>query len=112
MSNADEAGAQPAVSFPIVSAVEPVAPAVIGDVRLPEPSRAYVQAGAFSQPANVEKARIQLARLGPVDVTNIGSSGRDLWRVRLGPLASPGEAERLAVAVLRSGYPGSHVVVE
>jgi rare lipoprotein A len=107
-----EASASPTVSSPVVSAGEAIAPAVIGKVRLPEPSRAYVQAGAFSHPANVEKARVQLARLGPVHVTNIGSSGRDLWRVRLGPLATPNEAERLAVAVLRSGYPGSHVVVE
>ncbi len=102
----------PVVAAPSMVATAPVAPAVIGATRIAEPGRAYVQAGAFSQPANVEKARVQLGRLGPVNVTNIGSSGHDLWRVRLGPLASPDEAERLVVAVLRFGYAGSHVVVE
>ncbi|MFO1154275.1 MAG: septal ring lytic transglycosylase RlpA family protein [Rhodospirillales bacterium] len=104
---------------PSVPAHKPASPPVIGEVRFPNPTgghaadgRAYVQAGAFSQLANVQKARVQLARLGPVHVTNIGSPGRDLWRVRLGPLPSPDEAERLVGTVLRSGYPGSHVVVE
>jgi rare lipoprotein A len=107
-----EPAAPPVIAPAPPVAVAPLAPAVVGKVRLSERSRAYVQAGAFSHPANVAKARVQLARLGPVHVTNIGSDGRDLWRVRLGPLASPDEAERLVAPVLRSGYPGSHVVVE
>lgn len=85
---------------------------VIGQTQFSPSGRTYVQAGAFSQLANVQKARLQLARLGPVHVTNIGSPGRDLWRVRVGPLDSSDEAERLVAAVLRSGYPGSHVVSE
>ena len=116
LSPVDPGSVEPLAPIAIAPAssadVAPLAPAVVGEVRFSERSRAYVQAGAFSHPTNVEKARVQLARLGPVHVTNIGSGGRDLWRVRLGPLASPDEAERLVAPVLRSGYPGSHVVVE
>jgi rare lipoprotein A len=85
------------------------APAVIGAAGVGQAGRAWIQAGAFAEPGNAEKARAQLARLGPVAVL---PAGRGLYRVRVGPLASLDDAERLLAAVIGSGFPGSHLVIE
>jgi rare lipoprotein A len=81
----------------------------------PTPSgsqNAYVQAGAFANQDNADRVRQRLSRLGPVAVVNRSSGGPPLYRVRLGPLASVTEAERMLTAVKEAGYPGSLVVIE
>lgn len=75
-------------------------------------ARAYVQAGAFANAANADKVRQKLSRFGPVAVVNLGSGGQPLYRVRLGPLNSAGEAERMLTTVIDAGFPGSRVVIE
>ena len=83
---------------------------------LPAPTvasqRAYVQAGAFASADNAQRVRDRLARLGPVAVDNRSAAGSPLYRVRLGPLPSVGEAERMLPTVIQAGFPGSQVVVE
>lgn len=75
-------------------------------------SRAYVQAGAFANPVNADRVRQRLTRLGPVAVVNRGAGGQPLYRVRVGPLTSVGEAEKMLSAVIEAGFPGSQIVVE
>lgn len=74
--------------------------------------RAYVQAGAFANADNAHRVRDRLSRFGPVAVVNGGAAGSTLYRVRLGPLASVGEAERVLPSVIQAGFPGSQIVVE
>jgi rare lipoprotein A len=78
----------------------------------PTASRAYVQAGVFSDPVNADRARRQLAAYGPVEVLLRDFGGRSMHRVRLGPVPSDSEAGRLVEHVVRAGFPGAHIVEE
>lgn len=72
----------------------------------------YVQAGAFSDARNAAWARQRLARLGSVAITNARADGRGLYRVRVGPFASNGEAQRVLARVIGEGFAGSQVVYD
>ena len=72
----------------------------------------YVQAGAFSDARNAAWARQRLARLGSVAITNARADGRGLYRVRVGPFASSGEAQRVLARVIGEGFAGSQVVYD
>lgn len=81
-------------------------------IRAVAPSQLYIQAGAYSQLDNANRVRAQLSGLGPVDVHPFQVGGRNLYRVRLGPLSSSDEADRLLAETVRAGYPGSQIVFE
>jgi rare lipoprotein A len=72
----------------------------------------YVQAGAFSDARNAAWARQRLAQLGSVAITNATADGRGLYRVRVGPFASNGEAQRVLARVISEGFTGSLVVYD
>lgn len=74
--------------------------------------RMYVQAGAFSNPANAERVRNRLAQVGDVNVTTIEVNGRQLYRVRVGPIDDVAEADRLLTAVIDAGYDGARTIVD
>jgi peptidoglycan lytic transglycosylase len=89
--------------------------------RLPEkvttvpvkPTQIYIQAGAFSQTENVTRVKARLQNLGPVKTTAVRSQGIAVYRVRLGPIASVDEADRLlARVVAEAGLPEARIVVE
>lgn len=75
-------------------------------------TRIFVQAGAFGNFDNAHKTSARLADLGPVAVSPVLVNGRDVFRVRLGPIASVEEADRFLDRVIRSGYPQARVVVD
>ncbi|MGE0152955.1 MAG: septal ring lytic transglycosylase RlpA family protein [Reyranellaceae bacterium] len=72
----------------------------------------YVQAGAFSQPENAERLRAQLASLGAAHVMQTWVSGRDFYRVRIGPMATLDAADQLRARVTAAGYGEARVVSE
>lgn len=74
--------------------------------------RAFVQAGAFSDGANASRAGRRLAHLAPVIITYGGLEGRNLYRVRLGPLTSSQEAHEVLAEVARAGFADSKVIME
>ncbi|TVR80769.1 MAG: septal ring lytic transglycosylase RlpA family protein [Rhodospirillales bacterium] len=74
--------------------------------------RPFVQAGAFSYAASAEQVGARLAPLGPVSITAVERDGQAMYRVRVGPLDSIGEADQLLAQVVRAGFPGSRVVYE
>jgi len=76
------------------------------------PSRLFVQAGAFSNASNAERVKQHLGVIGEVSVTPVSIGGRDLFRVRIGPLANVTEAEALLSQVVDAGYTGARTVVE
>jgi rare lipoprotein A len=81
-------------------------------IRAASPSQLYIQAGAYSRFDNADRVRAQLSGLGPVDIHPFQVGGRSLYRVRLGPISSSDEADRLLAETVRAGYPGSHIVFE
>lgn len=71
----------------------------------------FVQAGAFSQFENANRVKAQLTRVGDVEVSQVLVNGRDFFRVRLGPLQSVDEADRVLNDVIRAGYSAAKIIV-
>ena len=76
------------------------------------PTRVFVQAGAFAQFDNANRVRARLANLGPVKVTSVLINGRDLFRVRAGPLAGVTDADRILKWVIDAGYSDARIIVD
>lgn len=70
----------------------------------------FVQVGSFADPANVQRLEEQLASVGRVQVAElIGSTGQ-IYRVRLGPVASAAEADAMAAEVEQMGIAHPRVI--
>lgn len=72
----------------------------------------YVQAGAFSHFDNANRVKAMLHGIGPVKISTILVAGRDLFRVRVGPIAGVAEADRILEGVISSGYPDAQIIVD
>jgi rare lipoprotein A len=74
--------------------------------------RIFVQAGAFSVPENAQRVRSRLASLGNAQVLSTTVRGSQLYRVRVGPVSTVEEADRLAARIVDTGLPDARVVTE
>lgn len=72
----------------------------------------FVQAGAFSQEANAQKVRNQIAELGPVNISPVDVAGQRLWRVRVGPLPDVPTADEVMARAIVMGHAQARIVVE
>jgi rare lipoprotein A len=77
-----------------------------------QPTAIYVQAGAFTQARNAEKLRSELARYGRAQVTVADVGGTQYYRVRLGPVGSVAEGDRLLATVISTGHGDARIVVD
>ena len=79
-----------------------------------EPTRLFVQAGAFRAAANATKLRARLAAVSrvPVRVRRAMSGGNAVYRVWLGPVASVEEADLISNVLGVLGVEGRRIVVE
>ncbi len=75
-------------------------------------SQIFIQAGAFSQPDNANRVKSRIEQLGTVKVTGVRAQGIDMYRVRLGPIPSVEEADRLLSQVVGSGLAEARIVVD
>jgi rare lipoprotein A len=75
-------------------------------------SAMYVQAGAFADVSRADLVRRRLSPIGPIVMSPSRVDGRDLLRVRVGPLRSDEEAERVLASVSRAGFPDCRLVAE
>jgi rare lipoprotein A len=111
--------AQTASIAPVKAAAapEPVAadPPLTGTVTV-GPARPnaqiYIQAGAFAQMDNANRVRARIAGLGGAQITAVRVNGNNLFRVRLGPMASVDDADKMLARVLASGLPDARIVVD
>ena len=98
------------VARPVAAAqMPPSSPRISADASGPS-GRIYIQAGAFAMRDNAERVQSRIARLGSVLVTPAAIDGVALYRVRLGPVESAAQADRLLALVVSSGYPGARIV--
>lgn len=74
----------------------------------------YLQVGAFADLGNADRVARQLrsARLAPVQVTDAQVGGRDIRRVRVGPLQDADQADQIATQIERLGLPRPQVAVD
>lgn len=105
-----------AQSLPPQSANVAAAPAAsVSDKVVVVPVRAtqiYIQAGAYSRADNALRAKGKIDRLGPVQIVGAQVNGADFYRVRLGPIATVGEADRILDRVVESGLSEARIVVD
>jgi rare lipoprotein A len=76
------------------------------------PTQIHVQAGAFSTYEAAHKAAARLSGVGNVNIYPVLVKGRDLYRVRVGPLAAADDADRVLKAVVSNGFEDARVVVD
>jgi rare lipoprotein A len=77
-----------------------------------KPSHIYIQAGAFSKSDNANRVKTRIEQLGTVRVTGVRAQGIDMYRVRLGPIPTVEEADRLLAQVVGSGLAEARIVVD
>ena len=108
-------------SRPVQLAAAPSAPPQMVEPPLPEKvtiraakpnAQIYIQAGAFAQPDNARRVKQRIDGLGSVQITSIRVNGTNLFRVRLGPVSSVEEADRLLAKVLATGFGDARIVVD
>lgn len=104
----------PAPIGPPAAADRPLQP--VG-TRSQEPVRARalaVQAGTFAEPRNAGRVAERLSAIAPgrVRAEPVMIGGRWLYRVRIGPLASTGEADRVLAQARAAGAADARIVVE
>jgi rare lipoprotein A len=74
----------------------------------------FVQAGAFSDPANAERLAEKLRghSYGNVFVRDDQIAGRKMYRVRIGPVPDVTEFDRVVAALERVGINDAHLALD
>jgi rare lipoprotein A len=72
----------------------------------------YVQAGSFSRHDNALRLSARLSGVGKPQIQQAAIQGKTVYRVRLGPLGSVEEADRMLDAVISTGQQDAKVVVD
>lgn len=72
----------------------------------------YVQLGVFSQKDSAEALRQKLSQIGQVEVSELTSGDRQLYRVRVGPVNSRVDANILVDDVLDNGHQDAFILEE
>lgn len=76
------------------------------------PTDMYVQAGAFAIYESANKLRSELEYLGQVAISSINIGGRQLYRVRIGPIASVARADATLAVVIDQGHAEARIIIE
>ncbi|CAA7617450.1 Lipoprotein [Candidatus Terasakiella magnetica] len=76
------------------------------------PSNIFVQAGSFGRHDNAVRLSARLSPVGKAQIQQVNLQGKTVYRVRLGPLASVEDADRVLDAVVSTGQQDARVVVD
>jgi rare lipoprotein A len=107
------AAASNVVAGPIVDTQMPPSPPRVAAIPAGSPSgQIFVQAGAFSMRDNAQRVQSRIATLGSVRVLTASVKGVEIYRVRLGPVESVEQADRLLQRVVNSGYREARIVTD
>jgi len=89
-------------------------PAPAPTAQIHVPPRLYLQVGAFTSRENAAnlQSRLRAAQLGPIFITSEFQGNVRMFRVRVGPLASVAESDRLVQRAMAYGIADAHIVIE
>lgn len=98
----------------------PPTPAAIAPPPLPEQvtvlpvtaTQIFIQVGAYAVAENAFRVKGRVDSLGAVKIYGARVRGIDLYRVRLGPIGSVGEADQLLDRVLATGLTEARIVID
>lgn len=98
----------------LANSATPDKPDVSAPVSTPHPHRLYLQLGSFISPENAEslRARLTLNDVQGVAVEQSTVDRKRIYRVRIGPLKSVEEADRLALQIDRLGIGVPSIVID
>lgn len=74
------------------------------------PTGLFVQAGIFGVRENAERLKQSLSSIAPTHIEEMNVNGRQMYRVKLGPLADLAEADAVLSRVASAGGSGARVV--
>jgi rare lipoprotein A len=109
------AAGSPVTTAPAAVALAAVAPTVVTPVASPAAGAPlFVQAGAFSDPANAQRLADKLrgGSYGKVFVRDDRIAGRTMYRVRIGPVPDVAEFDRVVAALERAGINDAHLALD
>ena len=104
-----------------VRTVDPSMPPAVAAAGAPETAPGsqaaaglFVQAGAFSDPANAQRLaeKLRNGSYGRVFVRDDQIAGRRMYRVRIGPVADVGTFDRVVAALERAGINDAHLALD
>jgi rare lipoprotein A len=72
----------------------------------------FVQAGAFTNVANANRLRLKLAPFGRSQVIPAIVGDQRFYRVRIGPIASLGQADAVLARIVAAGHPEARIIVD
>jgi rare lipoprotein A len=105
-----------AASSPAAVAAAPAAPAApLAQVaQVAVPAALFIQAGAFSDPKNAERLveKLRGGGYGKTFVRDNEIAGRRMYRVRIGPVPSVAEFDRIVAALERVGIHDAHLALD
>ena len=81
---------------------------------VPVPRALFIQAGAFSDPKNADRLleKLRGGGYGKVFVRDNEIAGRRMYRVRIGPVPSVAEFDRIVAALERVGVNDAHLALD
>ena len=95
-----------------VYAFSPVQPETQMTVQPVRPTQLFVQAGSFVNYQNAYRLSALLSSLGKSEVSPTFVGGQQFFRVRVGPIGSVDEADRLLERVIGAGHSDARIVVQ
>jgi len=110
VSPAAPAAGSPAQSSPVAGS----AAAGSSVTQVAVPAALFIQAGAFSDPKNAERLaeRLRGGGYGKIFVRDNEIAGRRMYRVRIGPVPSVAEFDRIVAALERVGINDAHLALD
>jgi rare lipoprotein A len=107
------ASATPAIATPGAQAAA-IAPASVAGAPTAAGAALFIQAGAFSDPANAQRLADKLrgGSYGKIFVRDDQIAGRRMYRVRIGPVPDVAEFDRVVAALERSGINDAHLALD
>ncbi len=74
----------------------------------------FLQVGAFSSRGNAERLeqRLQSSGLGEIHILEASNTAGPLYRVRIGPLATVDDADRISNSLISLGISDTHVIID
>ena len=108
-----EGGEANADAVPVLNSARPPAAAANPSIRADDEARKFVQVGSFAEKDNARRLadRLDDAGIDDVDLDHAEVEGRDVWRVRIGPVDAE-EVEPLLARIRAFGLPNPRVFSE
>lgn len=106
------ASTQPAKSSAITSAPLPDLKAQPVQQVAPRSTNMFIQAGSFARYDNAQRLSARLSTVGQASITQVNIGQQPMFRVRIGPIASLDDADRMLDQIVRSGAPDARLIVD